>query len=92
MRIADRWFGRLLGQVTIYGKATLPVGGSFNSVSAGWHHTCGGADGRYRRACWGYDYHGQSSPPDGSFASASAGSVHSCGVKTDGTVVCWGMD
>ena len=63
----------------------------FALVSTGAWHTCGvKTDGSVE--CWGWDGHGQSTPPDGSFISVSAGERHSCGVKTDFSVVCWGLD
>ena len=64
------------------------------TISAGGRHTCGlEADGSV--ACWGLDYHGQSTPPahtPGDYLQASAGAWHTCGLKADGTVTCWGSD
>ena len=61
----------------IRGQATSP-GGSFDSVSAGYYHTCGvRTNGTVQ--CWGLNEDragnvvGQASPPDESFASVSAG-------------------
>jgi hypothetical protein len=42
--------------------------------------------------CWGYDDHGQSTPPSGSFESVSAGGSHACGVNSSGSLECWGKD
>ena len=68
-----------------------PPADSFDSVSAGWQHTCGvRSDGSV--ACWGSDRFGQATPPAGSFDSVSAGWQHTCGVRSDGSVVCWGSD
>ena len=56
-----------------------PTAGSFDSVSAGWGHTCGvRSDGS--AACWGNnDYGGQATPPAGSFVSVSAGGATPAG-------------
>ena len=40
--------------------------------------------------CWGYNEHGQASPPSGSFAVIDAGGFHTCALREDGTAVCWG--
>ena len=63
----------------------------FASVSGGGHHTCGvRTDGAV--ACWGWDEHGQATPPEGEFASVSGGFIHTCGVRTSGDVACWGSN
>ena len=81
-----------------------PTAGSFDSVSAGWGHTCGvRSDGS--AACWGNnDYGGQATPPAPgggphlrgervtvpSSPSSAGGGGHTCGVRGDGSVACWG--
>ena len=40
--------------------------------------------------CWGWNEHGQATPPAGSFSSVSSGGFGTCGMKTDGSLVCWG--
>ncbi|MDE0371571.1 MAG: DUF4189 domain-containing protein [Rhodospirillales bacterium] len=60
------------------------------TLSAGGQHTCGIRDTGV--ACWGYDNHGQSTPPAGTFVSVSAGFEHTCGVRDTGAVACWGWD
>ena len=63
----------------------------FASVSGGGYHTCGvRRDGSV--ACWGWNNHGQATPPAGEFASVSAGEYHTCGVRRDGSVACWGWN
>ena len=88
-----------------YGQATPPEG-AFASVSASGIESCGERDdgsiacGSHScgvrddgsLACWGYDEHGEATPPEGAFASVSAGGSFSCGVRADGSVACWGND
>lgn len=66
------------------------------ALSAGFHHTCalemrpsiefGGA-----LRCWGFNDHGQASPPQGHFIQVSSGHLFSCGIRIDETVECWGQ-
>lgn len=76
----------------------------FQSVDAGWHHTCGvTVEGRV--LCWGYNADGQLG--DGSstsraepgavvgdtlFEAVSAGGAHTCAVAVDGAAFCWGRN
>ena len=76
---------------TIAVEAEEPEGVSVLVVSAGTFHTCS-VTSSGSVACWGDDYHGQSSPPSGSFESVSAGYAHACGVTSSGSVACWGRD
>jgi hypothetical protein len=64
---------------------------TFESVSAGFRHTCG-VRGSGSVECWGVDYYGQSTPPSGTFDSVSAGEYYTCGVTSSGSVECWGND
>jgi cysteine-rich repeat protein len=68
-----------------------PLPGPFQSVSAGWGHTCGIKDDG-SVVCWGYNEWGQSDPPQIFFQSMSAGASHACGVKPGGSIECWGDD
>ena len=72
------------------GQST-PPDGTFTSVSAGGHHTCGVLD-TGAVECWGSDGYGLSTPPDGTFTSVSAGWYYACGVLDTGAVECWGND
>ena len=81
------------------GQASPPAG-EFQSVSAGWDHTCGiRRDGSI--TCWGTPADSWDSvhltevnatPPDGVFRSISAGFSHSCAVRLDGVIICWGYN
>ncbi|MCY4664961.1 MAG: RCC1 domain-containing protein [Acidimicrobiaceae bacterium] len=66
-----------------------PPPGAFESVSAGWWHTCGlRADNRIE--CWGNNWWGQADPPAGSFTAVHAAEQHTCGLRPDGSIECWG--
>ena len=88
--------------ITCWGKATAPHGHFKALAEAG---TCGvrtddtvicWADLRDQESQWSYwggsDY-GQTNAPSGSFKSVSGGGygLHTCGVRTDDTIVCWGI-
>jgi len=61
------------------------------SASAGYHHTCGIADGR--ALCWGDDEYQQTQVPKGRhWLSISAGQFHTCGIDSKGINECWGDD
>jgi len=65
------------------------------SLSAGHYHTCAiearaGVEFGGTVKCWGYNSHGQSSPPSGIFVQISSGHMHTCGILLDETVSCWG--
>jgi hypothetical protein len=73
------------------GSISQPPDGKFVSLSAGSSHTCAIRVGDGSIACWGDDFHGESSPPAGSFAAVSAGPYHTCAIRsTDRSIVCWG--
>ena len=64
-------------------------------VTAGRFHTCGihkrnGIEVGGSVKCWGYNDHGQASPPYGMFTQVSSGHFHSCAISIDGRVQCWG--
>ena len=42
--------------------------------------------------CWGWNQHGQASPPDRIWQTISSGGYHSCGIVQEGWVECWGQD
>ena len=64
---------------------------TFETVSAGWGHTCGvKSDGSL--ACWGGDGSGKATLPGGDFKTVSSGKLHTCRVRSDGSVVCWGSN
>lgn len=61
------------------------------SASAGYHHSCGIADGR--AICWGDDEYRQTQVPQSHYwRSISAGQFHTCGVDDKGKAHCWGDD
>jgi alpha-tubulin suppressor-like RCC1 family protein len=72
------------------------------TTSAGYHHSCGIADGR--AICWGDDEYLQTQIPrtaatatstasqTRAWSSISAGQFHTCGIDALGTAVCWGDD
>ena len=69
----------------------VPARGEFQQVSVGGGYTCAvKTDGSI--VCWGFNNHGQATPPAGDFQQVSAGSQHTCGLKVDGSVVCWGSN
>jgi hypothetical protein len=63
-----------------------------SELAAGRYHNCAlQTDGSL--ACWGYDNHGQATPPAGSdYAQVAAGLFHNCALQTDGSLACWGYD
>lgn len=77
-------------------------GRRFDTVNAGWFHTCGVTLAR-RAFCWGFNVEGQLG--DGTTTDRSrpvsvggglrlalvrGGALHSCGVASDGRAFCWG--
>ncbi|MCK5322096.1 MAG: hypothetical protein KAJ47_02430, partial [Candidatus Aenigmarchaeota archaeon] len=78
---------------------------TFDSIFAGWYHTCGVLTNG-SAMCWGYDGNGELgdgypsenkySPvfvdTEYSFSLISAGMDHTCSVMTIGSVLCWGSD
>ncbi len=64
---------------------------SFTQVSGGFDHSCG-IDSTGAVQCWGYNNHGQSTPPSDTFTQVSAGWHHTCGIDSSGSVQCWGSD
>jgi len=75
------------------GTATASGLAGWTSISAGYDHSCGLANGGKGR-CWGNNDYGQATVPtlsDGAtWVSISAGRSHSCGVTSTGEALCWG--
>ena len=76
-------------------KKHVTLEASDEIISAGRFHTCGinkrpGIDVGGALSCWGYNDHGQASPPHGIFVQVSSGHFHSCGLTISGYVECWG--
>jgi len=69
----------------------MAVGAGF--LVAAWVGSDGLAVGAGEIVGWGYDIHGQSSPPSGTdFIAIAAGQYHSLGLQMDGSIVGWGED
>lgn len=63
--------------------------GEFSEVSVGSDHACAlRVDGS--AACWGSDFHGESSPPPETFTHLDVGANDSCGILQSGQLRCWG--
>jgi len=74
-----------------FGQSSPPASVQFDSVSAGWNHSCGIERGTGVAHCWGDDSSGQSTGiPTGYFDTVTAGWNHSCGHRSSGVVECWG--
>ena len=80
----------------------MPAGVSFQSITAGYAHTCA-LTTTGQAYCWGYgDRLGNNSTTDSripvavqmpagvSFQSIAAGSLHTCALTTTGQAYCWG--
>ncbi len=75
----------------LLGMTASVEGVAFSSIISGGMYSCAiKSDGSV--ICWGFDGHGQSTPPSGTFTQVSAYSGHTCGVKNYGNVVCWGVN
>ena len=86
-------------------SAHLVLGGNlFQTISAGYHHTCGVTQ-TGTGLCWGEDSTGQLGTGDNTqrstpapvaggltFSSISAGNGFSCGITTSQTAYCWGAN
>ncbi|UJR79339.1 RCC1 domain-containing protein [Sandaracinus amylolyticus] len=74
-------------------------------IDSGWNHTCGiGEDGRLY--CWGGNRNGEvgeqdigggvATPrllaPDDRFLQIATGGFHDCALRTDGRILCWGLN
>ena len=86
-------------------EVTLSTAGLWNSINAGYFHTCGVTteDAGY---CWGDNYTGQlGTGSDTDFTivpvevsgghtwtSINGGANHTCGMTTDGSGYCWGAN
>ena len=62
---------------------------TFQTVSAGWSHSCGVRTDN-TITCWGDNRYGEADAPAGAFQTVSAGGGHSCGLRADNTLSCWG--
>lgn len=69
---------------------------TFDSISAGYYHTCGLRAGNGRPVCWGRNLYGEAEAPPGlartSFVAIKAGDRHTCALSANGRVACWGAD
>ena len=91
------------------GQAVIPAevrNHSWDTLSAGFQHTCGVAAADKRLVCWGSDLAGESSVPSAadaglalpgaptanSWGSVAAGTHWTCGVRgAPRQLVCWGV-
>ena len=84
----------------------MPAGVSFQSIVAGYTHTCALAT-TGQAYCWGWNQYGQlgnnlttgsripvavQMPAGVSFQSIAAGSTHTCALTTEGKAYCWGLN
>jgi hypothetical protein len=75
------------GDALWWGEETTT--GPFSKIAAGIGHVCAIRTNASLQ-CWGYDEHGQASPPSGEFEDITVGERHSCGIRADGALSCWG--
>ena len=91
------------GQVECWGRhefgAATPPTGTFKQVDTGRDYTCGirsGGTTDGQIVCWtsAFERGGNYGhlPPAETFKQFAAWFMHTCGVKTDGQVVCWGIN
>ena len=85
----------------------MPAGVSFQSITAGYYHTCA-LTATNQAYCWGYNEYGQlgnNSTTDSSipvavqmpagvarFQSITTNSFHTCALTTEGKAYCWGWN
>ena len=84
----------------------MPAGVSFQSIAAGYYHTCA-LTTTGQAYCWGYGGSGQlgnnsttvsripvavQMPAGVSFQSIAAGSIHTCALTTQNKAYCWGLE
>ena len=84
----------------------MPAGVSFQSITAGYAHTCA-LTTTGQAYCWGMNQYGQlgnnsatdsripvavQMPAGVSFQSITAGIVHTCALTTEGKAYCWGIN
>ena len=61
------------------------------TVSSGGRHSCALHKITGSVLCWGYNEHGQASPPTtGTYTAIASGETHTCAIRSDGEVICWG--
>ena len=78
---------------------------ALNGIDSGWSHSCAiGEDGRIY--CWGHNRNGELGPddigggvpsprvlaPDDRFDQIATGGFHDCALRTDGRILCWGLN
>ena len=84
----------------------MPAGVSFQSIAAGYYHTCA-LTTEGKAYCWGVNGYGQlgnnstadshipvavQMPAGVSFQSIAAGYYHTCALTTTGKAYCWGLN
>jgi len=81
------------------GQAKPPEGLLFETISLGWHHSCGiivagtyDNDEYSNLVCWGNDDYKQLKVPDGRYKAVAAGGGHTCALLENGGLSCWGDD
>ena len=74
----------------LWGLLAAPSG-TYDTIVAGWHHTCAIRSNDQTVECWGWEGLRKPATPSGMFTSIAAGSDHSCGIRADKTAVCWGL-
>ena len=66
-------------------------GATVSKVTAGNSHTCVLSPHGGTAECCGVDDHAQARAPAHSMTAIAAGWKHSCGIRTDQSILCWGI-
>ena len=82
---------RYQGEPEVMVDPASPDCETFQTVSAGWSHSCGVRTDN-TITCWGNNRYGEADAPAGAFQAVSAGQSHSCGLRADNTITCWGAN